>query len=558
MSSRSETLELSDYLAVLKRRRALLYCVSLPLLAITLALALGLPDIFVSTGLIRHSGAPVSGDLAQGPAARQKVFIDAYMLGLANAVLSPPVLQQLLQKMPSLIAPGETPAQACLDIIDHTRVRPVKMAILDPDTSRSRKVIFAFAISFDASNPATAQAVASWLTQAFIGGNRIGLQARAAAAEEFYRLVSERYRARISQLESQLADFKALHFEQLPQRAAFNLAELERDQRELDSVNQQLRTLAENRIFLEAQLTSARAAVLNRGMLAQWQAEYARQSARLDADHPDMLSLRVQIDRMRSTGQSLDALSTRAQLQMNQELLGLLRQRYSDDHPDVKRLQRQIAGLEARARTEIRTEVRDHTATVGKADTSVDQLATELNALDTQTDQLRQAATGLREQLAGLEQRLKQSPLIEHEYKTLSADLDSVRARYEALSRNAMSIEVTRAAIASGRSDDLRIVQEPELPNEPAKPRRLLICGIGTLLAAIVGISAVIVRENLDQKVRSSRDIYQLLETWPVVAIPLMHDGARARRHMWQVGLLMSTTALASVAAVVTGRMLFT
>src|SRR6185437_16816677 len=56
-SASSITPEFSDYLAALKRRRMLLLVVALPILACALALAIGMPDIFVSTGLITFSDA---------------------------------------------------------------------------------------------------------------------------------------------------------------------------------------------------------------------------------------------------------------------------------------------------------------------------------------------------------------------------------------------------------------------------------------------------------------------------------------------------------------------
>src|SRR5579885_2478088 len=94
----AQTPEFSDYLAAIKRRRFLLLGIALPILAIGLSLALGLPDIFVATGLITFKDATVSGDVPNDPSRvrREKAYMDEYVNSLSNAVLSPPTIAKLL------------------------------------------------------------------------------------------------------------------------------------------------------------------------------------------------------------------------------------------------------------------------------------------------------------------------------------------------------------------------------------------------------------------------------------------------------------------------------
>jgi succinoglycan biosynthesis transport protein ExoP len=289
------------------------------------------------------------------------------------------------------------------------------------------------------------------------------------------------------------------------------------------------------------------------------QSEYDRKSAIFDTNHPDMLTLRTQIDSLRASGQSVDALSIPAQLQMEKSLLTLMRQRYNEDHPDVKRIERQIKALEARS------SVGQDGASGSRAETSpsfvgnatVVQLTTQINALDTQASELERAEAALHEKLDGLEQRVDESPLIEHRYKALLRDLEAAHTKYDELNRSAMTLEVTISAIASGRSDELRLVQAPVIPEKPAKPRRLIIAGVGTVLAALLGITTVIIREGMDQKIRSSRDVYGLLSEWPLVAIPQIYDPDRVRRKRWRFSVLTACTAVLSAIAIVAGRVFF-
>lgn len=551
-----ENPELGDYLSAIKRRRGLLLGISLPILAVTAALALGLPDIYVGTGLVRFTGATISGELPTLPAANSKYFTDLYMIGLTGAVLSPPVLTQLLKEIPELVTPGEAREDIMADIADRTRVKPVKMPILDPGSGRKRDVISAFAITYASPDPALAQKVAAWLTNAFIGGNRVGLQMRARAARQFYVMSSESYGRRISALESQLADFKARHFQELPELTSVNLTVLGRTQRDLDDVAERVRSLELDRTLLEGELAQAQMAGLDQGLLSQLQNEYNRKQATYDPDHPDMLSLRRQIGSLRSSGESADALSVPAQLQIARVMLVQMRERYSEDHPDVRRLQRQIDALQSQLRAAGANSATPALVS-NPGNTTVVRLTTQINTLDTLKATLEQRESQLRSKLDGLEQRIDSSPLIEHEYKVLQDELTVAHARYDDLRKSLLSLDLTIAAIASGRSDDLIVVQPPGLPQEPEKPRRLVIAAIGIALATLLGLSTVIFREALDPKVRSRRDIYRMLKAWPLVAIPVLYDRQRTRRKYWRLGALTACTLLVSAGALVTARMLF-
>ena len=100
--------ELSDYLAALKRRRMMLTVIALPIVACALALAIGMPSIFVSTGLITFSDATVSGALPtdKDRVRREKEYMDQYVNSLAASVMSPTTLNKLLAQISYLGAAG--------------------------------------------------------------------------------------------------------------------------------------------------------------------------------------------------------------------------------------------------------------------------------------------------------------------------------------------------------------------------------------------------------------------------------------------------------------------
>ncbi len=117
-----------------------------------------------------------------------------------------------------------------------------------------------------------------------------------------------------------------------------------------------------------------------------------------------------------------------------------------------------------------------------------------------------------------------------------------------------MDSELTGAAIASGHSDELALVQAPSTPSKPAKPRRIAIAAIGVMLAILLSLTAVVVAESIDQTVRGSRDVRRVLDLSPLGVIPEIQDAMASARQRWRMGMLTACVVIISTAVVVTVR----
>jgi polysaccharide biosynthesis transport protein len=553
MSDTLTTPEFSDYVAAVKRRRVLLVTIALPILAIAVALAIGLPDIFVSTGLITFTGATVSGELPTDKehATREKSYMDQYVASLTESVMSPTNMVKLVKDIPALVPADGTVEDAMADIARKTRVETVKMPVLDPDSSREREIISAFTVQYGSREPEISLKVATWLTNAYLGASRANLLVRAKAAAQFYNVQAEQYRKEIAAAEQKLAAFKAKNFGDLPELTDLNLNLMDRVQRDLDDVGQQERALRQEKIFMEQQLEQARNAGQDEGLLAQLQTEYNKKLATYDENHPDMIALRRQIDTLKAGGGSVDSLSLAAQLQSQKQILAQAKQRYSEDHPDVKRIERQIKSLQTRiASGEVNA-----ANVVGSP--AVVQLKTQINALDTQLAGLDRRSNDLRNKLDEMQRRIEASPQVEREYKTLTRDLELAHTKYDEINKSMMDSELTGAAIASGRSDELALVQAPSLPAKAAKPKRIAIAAIGLMLAILLSLTGVVVAESVDQTVRGSRDVRRVLDLSPLGVIPEIEDAATARRARWRMAALSVCVVVASTAIVMTVRIFY-
>jgi succinoglycan biosynthesis transport protein ExoP len=548
--------DLSDYLAAIKRRRMLLAAIALPIAAIAAALAVGLPNIYVSTGLLTFTYATVPGEMPANAEQdqirrQQEEYRDEYVDGLSSNVLSGTSLRQLIKAVPGLEPPGTDISTAIADVVRRTRVETVRTPVLDPNTGRDRDIISAFTVSYDSRSPEVAARVAGWLTQAFLLESRSNRVLRARAAEQFYDSQTQRYRQQIAQTESKLATFKAKNYDQLPGLTDLNMNIMQTTQRDLDNITQQVEALRQNRIFLQTQLDEAKNAGDNAGTLQQLEAEYSRKLATYSPDYPDMIALRQQIDALRAGGGAVNSLSLPAQLRAQEQLLAQAKLRYTGAFPDIQRIERQIQIL--------KTRIAHGETYAGNPNGSpaVVELKTQINANQTQTAALERQAAQMRAQLGRLESRVEATPQVDRQYKALTLNLQLARAKYDQLLKNQMDAQLTSAAIESGRSDLIRIVQEPGVPVKPGKPKRTAIAVVGLMLAVLLGLTAVVIAESLDQTVRGSRDIRRVLSVAPLGVIPEIQDAATARRHRWQVAVLTACVVVGSAVVLMTARMFY-
>ena len=539
-----------EYFGILKKRARLLLSIALPIAALGVLLAIGLPDIYRSSGLIEIE----KDQNLQNVVSRQDEeapYADEYVQSLSTKVLSDTNLKRLLQEHQLYEDQEDLPA-TLKRLRGDIGVKIVTVPILDPNTGREREIVSAFTVAYDNREPQRAQVGAKWLVDSFLEENRRDRQGQAASAAKFFASEAERMRKHVSELENRLADFKEKNAGKLPDLAGVNLNVMDRTETEIQNLESQMAALRRERVFLTAQLQQARTTVPETTNVRALEEEYRRKSISYDESHPDMISLRRQIDQLRS-GNSMAGMSLQGQLQSQRAILNEARQRYSEDHPDIRRIMRNIQSLEARIAA---GETIDRSA---QADSPVAiQLQTQINATDSQLAALQARSFELRTKLADLENRIDAAPGVEREFQGVTRDLASARAKYEELLKRQMDAEVSEAAIAGGTADKFRVSSNPTTPREPAKPARLAIFLVGLVLAGALGVSAVIAAQLFDQSVRGVRDIRDILNVTPLAAVPVIETSGTAALRKRQAAAFVARSAIGiAVIYYVTAHFLF-
>jgi succinoglycan biosynthesis transport protein ExoP len=499
---------ITDYFATFRRRRWLLVGVALPIVVAAIMVAFSLPSLYRSTAIFRFE-TPALQIQNQGADARNN-YLDAYVSKLEDNVLGPESLARLRDVL-QLPSDGDG-ALGFMRKKIHVDVTTER--ILDPDSARQKDVNSGFTVYYDSRSPDLAQRGSQWLSDQFVAQSRQNHRDRAVQAADFLQTEADKYKAQSTLLESKLADFKTKHAGELPDSQNVTQGEKERAEADLINVEQELSTQRQNRIFLVTQLQQNQAVNPNNEQLRDLQDQYNKKLATYDANHPDMIALRRQINELQNGGGTAGGDSLQQQLETQKSILAQTRQRYSEDHPDVKRLERSIAALQQR----IASGEKSPPPTSVTNPVAV-QLQTQLNANDSATAALIERRSKLNVRLASIAGQVAASPQVAKDYESIVRDLQLARDKSDELLKRKMDSELTAAQALAGSSDEFHLLQAPgkALPSTKSKAA---IAIIGIILATILGFGVVMIREAVDQSVRGSNDVISLLSLTPLAVVP--------------------------------------
>jgi uncharacterized protein involved in exopolysaccharide biosynthesis len=230
---------------------------------------------------------------------------------------------------------------------------------------------------------------------------------------------------------------------------------------------------------------------------------------------------------------------------MEEANLAEMRQRYSEEHPDIKRLERTIENQKSRIAAGEKDDPHDSVTRTP----AVVQLETQLNGVESQIAALQAQRSDLRTKVANLQGRLQATPEVELTYDNLTRDVTTARRLFEQFNNKRMDADVKAAAIKIGTADQFTLVTAPQVPTGPTKPARLGIALIGVIGATFLAFMVVLGAIALDSTVRGSHDVLALLNIPPIAVVPVIRNAefaVRRRRQLsaWAAAVVVAVPAL--------------
>ena len=372
----------------------------------------------------------------------------------------------------------------------------------------------AFNVYYSAADPHVAQRVTSELTNLFINENLEVRQQQSEGTTKFLEDQLATAGQALAEQEKRVRDFKGQHMGELPTQLASNLQILGGLQSQLQTEEDALNTAKQQRVYLET-------------MAGQYQ---ALQGPRGTETPTELSSLEQEIQRLKA--QSAD-----------------LSSRYTERHPDVRKLKDLIARKE-KMRDQILAGLKDKTNTAQpdgveamanaadptQASSPIGQLKGQLQVNQLEIKNREQAIAGLKSKISEYQARLNQEPVREQQLADLTRDYNQSKANYdELLKKKNDSAMATRMELLQ-QGERFRVLDPPNLPVKPDFPNRLRFCGIGVVVGLLLGSALVAGFEMKDDRVYDEEELKTLLPIVVITEIPPITnsiDERRYRRRMW-------------------------
>jgi succinoglycan biosynthesis transport protein ExoP len=497
-------------LDILRRRRLLALATFCAVLAAIVSFAIYLPDIYQGQALVLIE-RPVDENIVRATDSAPGE-LESRLHIIKQEILSRDRALELINRFhlyPALMKKGDVD-----DALNQMR-SDVEVNPSGTEQVSGKVKTVSFTLKYTGDSAKTASDVSNAIASFYVQQNESMRSQSAIGTLAFLRQQLAEAKGQLDRQDAAITQFTSKYTGQLPQQVGINLATIER-------LNTQLRLNGEQQLRLIEQREK-----LFEGLQDPTSAARADNP---DAS-PEMIERLKQIDKLKA------------------DLAGL-QTRVTSKHPDVLRMQEQIAALEKeQAAAEALVDQKQQAA---KAAAAASQAATEdaraprrrtIESIDAELKKLRDEETTLRATIASFEQRLQGAPEREQEYSLVTRDRQVAKDLYDSMLKRFDEAQLAASLETDRQGERFRVLEPARPPEGPTGPNRMRLILLGILLALAAAVAVVLGSEQFDASFHGIDDIREFTSVPVLVSIPPIGPVPFKRRLL---------TGLATVSAIAT------
>jgi len=338
----------------------------------------------------------------------------------------------------------------------------------------------AFTISYEGSNPELVARVANEIRERFIMENLKIRGEQALGTSAFLESQLKAAREHLEKQEARLSEYKRQYTGQLPEQADTLMAMLNRLQVQLQGVQEQVRHNHEEKAMLTNTLAAAESSV----------DAFTTMAERVRAAEGKVVSPGV------SKAEEAEA------------RLAALRQRYRDDHPDVRRAAAEAERQRLLAQAAPPAEPEGAGTTAGSAllptapagpeiaiaetlrrqSERVQSLKAQIALNEENSKTLGESKERVLAEITDVQRRVQNLPLREQEMAKEIRDYDISKANYQSLLNKRMDADVAAEMETRQKAERFTVLDVARVPEKPIRPRRELLLGGGCFTGLLLGM----------------------------------------------------------------------
>ena len=513
------------------------------------AVALLLPAVYRSTATILIEEQEIPSDIVRSAITS---YADQRIETIKQQVMTRSTLWRIVEQyMLYSSLRKNSPTEEVLErFTKDIRVDVINAKVIDKRTQNATQATIAFTLTYDGESPDITQKVANELTSLFLGENLKSRERHANETTAFLKKESEQLAQQIGSLELQLAAIKQKADGALPELTSVNMTMLNQAERELQDADREIRTLEEKKTYLEGELAtlkphtpiisaSGERILDSAERLKALRAQYASAIGYLSSEHPDVLKMQQEIAALeRETRQHATPEELHKKLSGERAHLASLVDRYGDEYPDVIRSRQVIASLEQELQRVVAAGTQ--AAAIKPENPAYINIRSQLSSATASLQSIRKSRDGIKRRVDGYAGRLERTFELEPAYLDLSRSREESVKKHQEITSRLLEAEVSKELEVQHKGERFSLIDPPELPEKPEKPNRPVIIFLGLVLAIAGGVGSGAVLEQLDRSIRGGEHLSRLVGLPPLAVIPYVpneEDVQRLVRHRIRVAV---------------------
>jgi polysaccharide chain length determinant protein (PEP-CTERM system associated) len=500
-------------LQVWQRRKWLAAAVFCTVVAAVLTAAWSLPDIYRASATVLVERQEVSEAFVRPSITAE---LETRIQTIQQRIMSRDRLGEVISRYglyPEL--QGVVPIDA---IVDRMRRDIIPLQLKGVDQASGRTATIAFSLGYRGRDPWTVAQVTNTLVDFYVQENTAARERQAARTVAFLGSQLADVKRELDQQERQTNDFTLRHTNELPQQLEANLAALDRLNTQLRLNGEyQLRSM-ERRERIEQELTDEAAA---------------------GSSEPTVSGAPPVPD-------------PATELRTLKRQLAELRRRFTDDYPDVQRVNAEVKTLErqiAEGASLVEAVPREPDAGAVTRAAAARQV---LAQIDNELASLRQQEAAIRRAIGEYEGRVESAPRRQYEVEQLSRGYDMVKERYQTLLKRYEDAQLAANLEQGQATEQFRVLDRAIPPRQPAAPDRLWLAVLGIVMAFGLAVGAVLAADRLDTTFHTADDLRAFVDVPALVAIRRVVTRAELRQQRRRFALV-TVSAIVGLILVVGG-----
>ncbi|MFC1826913.1 GumC family protein [Thermodesulfobacteriota bacterium] len=380
-----------------------------------------------------------------------------------------------------------------------------------------------FSVSYIGSNPRKVLLVTNALAAKFIEENIRFREEIVTDASAYIKDELSMAKESMNKIDAAMRDYKLNYFNEMPQQLESNISRLNALQEQYQSYQTSLQDLERTTVLIQEQIS------LRKELQSQ-----------LESNTQGYTDQRV--------------LTKSAQLNMHRLEMENLQSKYTDKHPDVKRLKIQIDKLEVdlaekNTTADIEAETETGPVGIGVRDNQIFNMQQQLETIEIDMIRINSERKETKKHIEIYKKWIEAAPIREAEWSDLTRDYEQLKIHYENLVQRDLQAVAAQSLERRQKGSQFKIFDPANLAEKPFKPDFVKIMLIAIAISLGIGCAIAFAFEFLDTSFRDAHDLEKFLEIPVACSIPVIKTATETRKQniksvAWITVLILSLGAI--------------